>query len=138
MPCFLFTSDDLPLDFHQSYSRKVTCIQQNRVWVIYHHIYITGDKCSDFPLNDQGQSIVHIREFRGHFFLSMAMLLRQLFTKCIECHSKKDQAEKGAKASSARRPYGRQGTRGGVHRKVRCYIDWPESWETIMVKAAWF
>lgn len=27
------------------------CTQQNRVWVIYHHIYITGGKRSDFPLN---------------------------------------------------------------------------------------
>lgn len=68
------------------------------------------------------------------FLLLIAMLLRQLFTKCIECHSQKDQAERGARTSSAQRPHGRRGTRGGVQRKVRCYIDWLKSWGKITVK----
>lgn len=67
------------------------------------------------------------------FLLLIAMLLRQLFTKCIECHSQKDQAERGARTSSAQRPHGRWGTRGGVQRKVRCYIDWLKSWGKITV-----
>lgn len=71
---------------------------------------------------------------RTIFLLLVTMLLRQLFTKCIECHSQKDQAERGAKASSAQRPHGRRGTRGGVQRKVRCYLDWLKSLGEITVK----
>lgn len=122
-----------PLDFDQSYCRKVICTQQNRVWVIYHHIYITGGKRSDFPLNRV--RVLYISgSLEDIFLLLIAMLLRQLFTKCIECHSQKDQAERGARTSSAQRPHGRRGTRGGVQRKVRCYIDWLKSWGKITVK----
>ena len=56
------------------------------------------------------------------------MLLRQLFSKCVECQSKKELAENRKKGISTRQK-GRSKSRAGPEAKVRC---WRNSNEQIM------
>lgn len=86
-----------PLDFDQSYCRKVICTQQNRVWVIYHHIYITRGKRSGFRLKEQGQSFVHIWEFRRHFSAIDCHAVTAAFYKVYRVSFAKGPGRKGGK-----------------------------------------
>lgn len=58
------------------------------------------------------------------------MLLRQLFSKCVECQSKKELAENRKKGSSTRQK-GRSKSRAGPEAKVRCWRNSNEQLQRI-------